>query len=148
MLIGGVAERALGSPRLTEDLDICPSTSPENLRQLAAALNDLKARFRIEGEEPLAPPEPWYDRSFGAFTSVALATRLGRFDVWFRPDGTGGYDDLIERAIDVQIGDNRIKVAHLDDIIRNKQATGGAKYLSQLPLLRELQRIRRQRGLP
>lgn len=148
VLIGGVAERILGSPRVTEDLDICPASSEENLDRLAAALNELEARFRVEGLEAVTPPEPWTARSFGSHTSLALVTRYGFFDVWFRPDGTAGYDDLIENAIDAEVGGLELKVAHLDDILRNKQAIGGAKYLSQLPLLRELQRSRRERGLP
>jgi hypothetical protein len=150
VVIGGVAERMLGSPRLTADFDICPATTRANLERLAAALNELEARFRIEDVEPdgVTLPEPWNARSFGSFASLALITRYGFFDVWFRPDGTGGYDDLIVKAIDVEVGGLHVKVAHLDDILRNKQAIGGPKYLSQLPLLRELQRRRRARGLP
>lgn len=148
VLIGGVAERILGSPRVTEDLDICPDVTPDNLRRLAAALNELDARFRVEDLEAVTPPEPWNSRSFGFYTSLALVTRYGFFHVWFRPDGTAGYDDLIENAIDADVAGLELKVANLDDILRNKQAIGGAKYLSQLPLLRELQRSRRERGLP
>jgi hypothetical protein len=62
------------------------------------------------------------------------------FDI--RPDGTTGYEDLVTRADGLQA-----KVVHLDDSIRIKRAIGGTKYLGQLPLLRELQRERRRRGL-
>lgn len=150
VIIGGVAERILGSPRVTDDFDICPSAARANLERLAAVLNEIEARFRVEGLEleGLPPPEPWSTRSFGSHTSLALITRYGFFDVWFRPDGTGGYDDLITRAIDAEVGGIRVKVAHLDDILRNKRAIGGPKYLSHLPLLRELQRRRREQGLP
>lgn len=148
VLIGGVAERILGSPRVTADLDICPASDEESLARLAAALNELDARFRVEGVEAVTPPEPWSARSFGSYTSLALVTRFGFFDVWFRPDGTTGYHDLIRNAIDVEVAGVVVKVANLDDIIRNKQAIGGAKYLAQLPLLRQLQLSRRERGLP
>jgi hypothetical protein len=149
VIVGGVAERILGSPRVTDDFDICPATTRANLKRLAAVLNGLGARFRTEGleREGLPPPEAWNARSFGSFTSLALVTRYGFLDVWFRPDGTGGYDDLIENAIDAQVGSIEVKVAHLDDILRNKQAIGGPKYLSHLPLLRDLQRRRREQGL-
>ena len=40
----------------------------------------------------------------------------------------------------------RFRVAWLDDIIRNKEAAGGLKYLSHLPLLRELRERRRRSG--
>ena len=148
VVIGGVAERLLGSPRTTDDFDICPATARGNLQRLAAALNELEARFRVEGApEGFSPPAPWTARSFGSYASLALITRYGFFDVWFRPDGTGGYADLIKNAIDVEVGGTNVKVAHLDDILRNKQAIGGPKYLSHLPLLRDLQRTRRKQGL-
>ncbi len=149
VVIGGVAERLLGSPRSTDDFDICSATSKANLARLATVLNELEARFRVEGApEGFAPAVPWTARSFEAFTSLALITPLGFFDVWFRPEGTGGYDDLVRKAIDVEVGDVRIKVANLDDILRNKQAIGGPKYPSHLPLLRELRRARHEQGLP
>jgi hypothetical protein len=150
VIVGGVAERILGSPRVTDDFDICPATTRANLERLAAVLNDVEARCRTEGLENqgFPPPEAWNARSFGSFTGLALVTRHGFLDVWFRPDGTGGYDDLIKNAIDAEVGSISVKVAHLDDILRNKQAIGGPKYLSHLPLLRDLQRRRRDQGLP
>jgi hypothetical protein len=150
VIVGGVAERILGSPRVTDDFDICPATTDANLDRLATVLNEVEARFRTEGleDEGFPPPEAWSAGSFGAFTSLALITHYGFLDVWFRPDGTRGYDDLIRNAIDAEVGSIAVKVAHLDDILRNKQAIGGPKYLSHLPLLRDLQRRRRDQGLP
>ena len=69
------------------------------------------------------------------------------FDIWPRPDGTEGYDDLIRRAVEVTIGDDTIKLIHLEDSIRIKRTLGGPKYLSHLELLRETQEQRRARGL-
>jgi hypothetical protein len=45
----------------------------------------------------------------------------------------------------MQAGGVGVLVAALDDIIRNKAAAGGPKYLSHLPLLRELRERRRAR---
>lgn len=145
LLIGGVAERLWGSPRLTDDLDICPATGRTNLRRLAAALNELGAAFRPAGpEEGMTPPEPWSESSLGSFTSLALTTRFGRLDVWFRPDGTSGYDDLVRNAAGAELAGLRVRIASLDDIIRSKEAAGGTRYLAQLPLLRELREQRRR----
>lgn len=149
VILGGVAERILGSPRTTDDFDICPATSRVNLGRLAAMLNEVQARWLPPGLEGTGFPvvEPWSARSFSSQTSLALLTRFGRLDVWFRPDGTSGYDDLAERAIDVEVGGLAAKVVNVDDSIRIKRAIGGPKYLAHLPLLRELQRRRRDRGL-
>lgn len=145
VVIGGVAERLWGSPRLTDDLDICPADDRDNRRRLAAALNELDAKFRPPGiEQGLAPPEPWSERSFKNFTSLALTTRFGWLDVWFRPDGTRGHADLVRNAGEAEIGGIRVRIASLDDIIRSKEAAGGTRYLAQLPLLRELQKQRRR----
>lgn len=149
IILGGVAERMLGSPRTTDDFDICPDPSPRNLERLAAMLNEIEARWLPPGleEEGFDPVELWNARSFKSQSSLALTTSYGRLDIWFRPDGTGGYADLIEKAVDVEVGDLRAKAVHLEDSMRIKQAIGGPKYLGHLPLLRELQRERRARGL-
>lgn len=104
---------------------------------------DLGAAFRPQGLEAGFPqPEPWKALSFDAFTGLALTTRHGWLDLWFRPDGTKGFTDLVENAIELEVSGFRIHVASLDDIIRNKEAVGGLKYLSHLPLLRELRERR------
>jgi hypothetical protein len=149
VIIGGVAERILGSPRTTDDFDICPAMSKANLERLAAMLNEVEAIWRPPGLEEAGFPvvEPWSARSFTSQTSLALRTRFGPLDIWPRPDGTEGYDDLITKAVDVEVGGLRAKAVHLDDSIRIKRAIGGPKYLTHLPLLREVQRQRRARGL-
>lgn len=41
LLIGGIAGVLHGSPTMTNDLSICHSRDPENLKRLAAALTEL-----------------------------------------------------------------------------------------------------------
>jgi hypothetical protein len=149
IILGGIAERLLGSPRTTEDFDICPEASRANLERLAAMLNEVKAVWRPEGMEAkgFPPVEPWSARSFASQTSLSLLTEFGSFDIWPRPDGTNGYRDLIRKAVDVEIGGRPAKAVHLEDSIRIKRAIGGTKYLSHLPLLREVQEQRRAGGL-
>ena len=43
VLVGGVAGQAYGATRVTNDLDLCPRWSAENLERVAAALRDLGA---------------------------------------------------------------------------------------------------------
>lgn len=149
IILGGIAERLLGSPRLTPDLDICPETSRANLRRLAAMLNEVEATWLREGMDETGFPivEPWSARSFSSHTSLSLHTPFGKFDIWLRPDGTEGYSDLIRKAVDFDIQGHLMKIVHIDDDIRIKRKIGGVKYLSHLPLLRELQAERRAQGL-
>lgn len=51
VLIGGVAARLHGSPILTEDLDVTPERSRDNLRRLAEALAELDAKLAAPGAE-------------------------------------------------------------------------------------------------
>lgn len=147
LLIGGIAARLWGSPLLTDHVDICPATDAANLRRLAAALNEVDARFRPPGLERGAPTPSWDERAFRPHLggSLALTCSLGWLDLWFRPDGTGGYADLIKRASDVEVTGAVVKLASLDDIIRSKEASGRPRDLERLPHLRELRReIERQ----
>lgn len=139
----------LGSPRSTDDFDICPETSRANLDRLADVLNDVEARWLPPGleDEGFDPVEPWSVQTFKGHVSLSLITSYGKFDIWFQPDGTTGYDDLITNAVDVKVTGLDVKVVHLEDSIRIKRAIGGPKYLGHLPLLRELQRQRREQGL-
>lgn len=142
VVIGGIGARLWGSPLLTDDLDICPATDEANLGRLAAALDEAGARYRPSGLEEGAFTPPWDERAFGPHLggSLAITCNLGWIDLWFRPDGTGGYDDLIDRAATVEIADARVKVASIDDIIRSKEASGRQKDLERLPHLRDLRR--------
>ena len=142
VLIGGIATRLWGSPLLTDDVDICPATVAVNLRRLAEALDEVDAQFRPQGLEAGASTPPWDERAFRPHLggSLALTCKLGWLDLWFRPDGTGGYADLIKRASDVEVAGTSVKLASLDDIIRSKEASGRQKDLERLPHLRELRR--------
>lgn len=148
VVIGGIGARIWGSPRNTDDLDICPAETRANKRRLAAALTELGARLRPSGleEEGFAPAGGWDERSFDAMISLALTTELGWVDVWFRPDGTEGYGDLIRAASKASIDELTVKVADLEDIIRSKAAAGRNKDLGALDHLHELERRRRELG--
>ena len=50
VLIGGLAATAHGSPQVTNDVDITPERSRENLHRLSAALKELGARIRTAAE--------------------------------------------------------------------------------------------------
>jgi len=143
VVIGGVGASIWGSPRGTLDLDICAATTRANKRRLATALTELDACFRPAGleEEGFPPPGGWDDRTFDSLNSLATTTNLGWLDIWFIPDGTTGYDDLLENA-----GEHHVKVAAIADIIRSKQAAGRNKDLAALDHLRELAQRRAERG--
>jgi hypothetical protein len=139
VVIGGMAAAMWGSdlPRTT-DADITPARDEENLARLAAALEELHARLRVEGvPEGVAAP---LDAEVLAGRSVlTLLTGHGPLDISFVPEGTVGYDDLASRAARLAVGGHvGVPVADLADVIASKEAAGRAKDLRQLPSLRRL----------
>ena len=147
VLIGGLAARLHGSPLLTEDVEITPSTEQDNLGRLAEAVKEMEARLRVAGAPEEGVPFEFDARSFRSSTSMTLVTRYGFVDLCFRPDGTGGYPDLIEAAETYEVYGMRIKVASLGDVIRSKTAAGRERDLQALPTLRALEeRLERRQG--
>ena len=145
VLIGGLAARLHGSPLLTEDVDITPSTEPENLGRLADAVTEMDAHLRVVGAPAEGVPFEFDERCFGLFTSMTLVTKFGFVDLCFRPDGTSGYPDLSAGAETYEVYGLKIRVASLDDVIRSKTAAGRERDLQALPTLQALKE-RRGRG--
>jgi hypothetical protein len=143
VLVGGLAASLHGSPHVTTDVDITPERSPENLERLAAALVELDARIRTEGEAGGLP----FDRSARMLERTSLlnlTTRLGDLDLTFEPAGTGGYEDLAREAVEIRIRRTPVVVASLADVIRSKEAAGRETDRLTLPTLRRL--LERLRG--
>jgi hypothetical protein len=143
VVIGGVAAIAQGSPLPTEDIDVTPDRSPENLAAIAGALQDLEAKLRTP-DEPVAFPID--ARMVGGNTVWTLTTRAGNLDLVFEPAGTRGYDDLRRQAVEFDLGSGKpALVAALTDVIRMKEASNREKDRAQLPALRRTLELIRER---
>lgn len=140
VLIGALAARLHGFPRLTADADITPADDKPNLERLAAALKDLDAKVYTES----VPEGLAFDRSAAALGRARtwnLVTTAGRLDLAFLPDGTAGYEDLAKGAEKFEAFGVHFLAASLDDIIRSKEATGRARDEDDVVILRALKRI-------
>ena len=137
VLIGGLAATLHGSPHITTDVDITPSTDAGNLARLALALEDLEARLRVENQ----PGGVAFDRSaetLAGGTVWNLVTRHGDLDLTLVPTGTSGFDDLKRDATEIKIREIHVVVASLADVIRSKEAAGREKDQLTLPTLRRI----------
>ena len=146
IVVGALAAVAQGSPVPTRDLDVTPSSAPENYERVAAALRDVDARLRLPDGTGLAfPIEPRYLAGNNSWT---LLTRAGVLDLIYVPAGTSGFDDLRRSALEVDLGTKRpVLVAALTDVIRMKEAANRLKDQAALPALRQtLEEIRRREG--
>ena len=139
VVIGGFAAELHGvAIPPTRDVDITPATTDENLVNLATALRELNARFRV----PVGPPEgvnipggitsTW----IAGMVTMTLVTDQGALDIALRPDGTAGYDDLLESMQFIDHEGHSVPVAGLADVIRSKEAAGREKDIRVLPALR------------
>ena len=98
VLIGGLAGVLHGSPAMTNDADIVPSRTDENLGRLSEALRALGARLRSTADPEGVAFDP-HPVLLAAMSVINTTTRCGDLDIAFVPDGTDGYEDLIARAV-------------------------------------------------
>lgn len=141
VLIGALAARLHGFPRLTADADITPAGDKPNLERLAAALKELRAKVYTES----VPEGLAFDCSAAALARARmwnLVTSAGRLDIAFEPAGVEGYDDLKKDAERFEAFGVRFLVASLDDIIRSKEAAGRPKDLDDVAIMRAMKRMK------
>jgi hypothetical protein len=147
LVVGGVAAYIYGATRLTSDADTVIRRSTANLQAVAEALQELKARYLVEGlsdEESQALPIVLDGRSLASFEISTWRTDAGDLDILVEipaADGTRRtYDDLLPNATEGTFGpDNTIiRVAGLEDIIGSKQWADRPKDHEALPELRSL----------
>jgi hypothetical protein len=137
ILVGALAARLHGFPRVTADADITPARDPENLARLATALRELEARVYTESVPEGLP----FDCSAQALARADLwnlVTAAGRLDLAFVPSGTGGYDDLARGAVRFKVYGVELLAARLEDIIRSKEAAGRPQDRQDVVVMREM----------
>ncbi len=144
VLVGALAARLQGFPRLSADADITPAGGNANLTKLAAALRELGARVYTESV-PDGLPFDIAPETLSRSKLWNLVTSAGRLDIVFQPAGTKGYADLHRNAIRFEVFGVELKVADLRDIARSKEATGRPQDLQDVAVLRDMLRKKRRR---
>lgn len=133
VVIGGIAVQVYGHVRMTNDVDLIPSPTPQNLERLAAALGQLEARVLNPGSEHLTIDAQMLPRA----TLWQLATRHGDIDVLHDAPGAAPFSQLRERALVITLSDRPIPIASKDDLIKMKRAAGRPIDLSDVAALTE-----------
>lgn len=142
VLIGALAARLYGFPRVTADADITPDSGPDNLKRLSAALRELDARVYTE----TIPEGLAFDCSPATLERADtwnLATDAGRLDLAFRPAGTNGFAGLHANAEIFEVFGMSIEVAALEDILKSKQAANRPKDRQDVLIIKEMIRRRK-----
>lgn len=133
VIVGGLAVQTHGHVRTTVDIDVYPRPERGNLQRLADALNELEARPLNAGSERLTIDATMLPRA----TLWQFSTRHGAVDVVHDAPGAPSYDELRERALEIELGDISLAVAGRDDLISMKRASGRPVDLEDLAVLTE-----------
>ena len=139
VVIGGYAAVLHGSPRITQDLDICYSPDSANLSVLGRALTDMNARpSGVEDELPFAADE----RTLARVELLTLETDLGKLDVMISPSGAPAYERLRASADRFDLDGILVRVASIADLLAMKRAAGRPKDLGDVEELEAIARLR------
>jgi hypothetical protein len=129
VVVGGLARVIHGTGETTADVDIVPSSRPENLCRLSAALEEIGA---------LVP-------AFDTDVPTTIGTPLGNVTVVLTPDGTRGWDDLRRAANREPLGQGvRPSVASPGDLARMLSASDRDDDATKLRRLRRLIELERE----
>ena len=143
VVIGGVAATIQGSARLTNDIDICYDTSPDNVDRLVRLLTRWKAYLRgVERGLPFILDA----RAFRTTPIMTLSTTMGDIDVLDVVPGVGDYKAVVRQSEAVDIGDVEFRSLTLEALIASKKAVRRPKDVEQLIELEALLALRRRTG--
>ena len=144
IVVGGVAGKAHGSPRLTVDLDVVYARSADNIRRLTTALVPLEPYLR--GAPPGLPFR--FDlETVRRGLNFTLRTTRGDLDLLGEVAGGGGYEALLPHSRELEMFSLRCRCLDLDKLIEVKRAAGRPKDLEAIAELEAIREERRKRGL-
>lgn len=143
--IGGFAANAHGSRRLTLDVDVVAAPEPENYERLAAALDELGAPdSAVDSAFRDLDPRDAFDLARARI--LKLPTSAGDLDLLNAALGAPPYEDLRDRAVEVEVRGTPIRIASLDDLIAMKRASGRPQDLRDIAELTSLDEPRGTEG--
>jgi hypothetical protein len=136
VVIGGLAVQVHGHTRMTNDVDVIPAPTPQNLERLAAALAELDARILNPDGEHLKIDAQMLPRA----ALWQFSTPHGDVDVLHDAPGAAPFAQLRERALVIGVGGRPTPIASRDDLIRMKRARGRPVDLADIAALTEPER--------
>ena len=127
LLIGAYAMAAHGYPRATMDIDIWVMPSPQNADAVLRALRRFGAALHNLTKEDL--------QKNGTIFQIGVAPR--RIDIITEASGLQ-FEEVYSRALSVNIEGIEVHIPLIDDLIRNKRASGRTKDLADAEALESL----------
>jgi len=142
VIVGGVAASMHGSSRVTFDLDIVPSLTPDSWTAVVDLLWSMGARPRIpealERIRDLHQVRIW-QREKGML-ALNFRTPDGSTEVDLLVGESAQFEGLRERAIKVTVNQRIFFVASIDDLIDMKQRAGRPQDLLDIAQLQDIKK--------
>lgn len=137
IVVGGVAAVLMGAPISTFDLDLVYSLEEDNLCRLGGVLRELEAVYRDPAGCRIEPTV----EGLGAGGHHQLSTRHGPLDLLGAIGAGQRYEDLLPKAVVIDLGGLGVSVLGLAAVIETKEQAGRAKDRATLEVLRETLRL-------
>jgi Nucleotidyltransferase of unknown function (DUF6036) len=133
ILVGAYALAAHGYPRATMDIDIWVMPSPENADAVLRALRRFGAPLQNLTKEDL--------QKDGTIFQIGVAPR--RIDIITAATGLQ-FEETYRNSISVNIEAVEVHIPSINDLIRNKRATGRTKDLADAETLEAIKNSEQQ----
>jgi predicted nucleotidyltransferase len=140
ILIGGYAASALGSPRVTLDLDVVYARDRANLDAIVSALSPLRPYLR---GAPPGLPFRFDAETLRRGLNFTFETSAGALDILGEVIGGGTYEQLMPFTQDITLHGRVHRCVTVDKLIELKRAAGRPKDLEPIA---ELEVIREERA--
>ncbi len=135
LLVGAYALAAHGYPRATMDIDIWVMPSPQNADAVIRALRRFGSPLHNLTKEDL--------QKDGTIFQIGVAPR--RIDIITAATGLK-FEEVYSRSISVDIEGITVHIPSIDDLIRNKKASGRTKDLADAEALELLKNSEQNNG--
>lgn len=143
IVVGGVSAILQGAVYNTLDLDICYRRTAENIRRLVAIVAPLNPRPRgFSADTPFVFDE----RTVQLGSNFTLEIGPESLDLLGEMSAIGGYEQVINGAVDTPLGNRIVKSLTLEQLIATKTAAGRTKDLAALPELHAALERKRSQG--
>ena len=119
VIVGGYAAVAHGATLVTQDLDLCSPFTPVNLRRIGAALEGLNPKHRMT---PQRLPLLLTDELCRSLKNLYLETDWGMVDFISEVLGLGGYSQVLEQSLALELGFGTCRVLSIEALIQAKLA--------------------------
>lgn len=143
IVVGGGAAIAHGSARLTSDVDVVYARDPENIHNLAVALQGHQPYLR---GAPPGLPFHWDEETIKAGLNFTLTTTVGDLDLIGEITGAGSYEALLPFTEELEVFNVRCRFVTLERLIQLKRAAGRPKDLEVIAELQALLEERHRKG--